>query len=71
MTDVASIFFVVCSSNGWLTVVIDLLTVNKTVVDPAGTHLLDKNCRPKETEGTSIQFSFSLHECGTTIKVGP
>lgn len=70
MTDVAFIF-VVCSSNSWLTVVIDLSTVNKTVGDLARTHLLDKNCRPKETEGTRVQFSFSLHRCGTTVKVGP
>lgn len=70
MTDVASVF-VVCSSNSWVTVTIDLLTVIKTVVDPARAHLLDKTCRPNETEGTRVQFSFSLNGCGTTVKVGP
>lgn len=50
---------------------IDLSTVNDTVVDPAGTRLLDTNCRPKETEGTRVQFSFSLHNCGTTSEVAP
>lgn len=69
VSDMASIV-VVCSSNSWMTVTVDLLTV-KTVVNLAGTHLLNKNCRPKETEGTRVQFSFSLNKCGTTLKVGP
>ncbi|XP_056882143.1 uncharacterized protein LOC130522123 isoform X2 [Takifugu flavidus] len=61
--------YILCSTNSWVTVTIDLLTVINTGVDPAGTHLLDKNCRPKETEGTRVQFSFSLNRCGTTVKV--
>lgn len=48
---------------------IDLSTVTDTVVDPAGTRLLDANCRPKVTEGTRVQFSFYLHSCGTTSEV--
>lgn len=52
-----------------LTVMVDLSTVSKREVNPATTHLLDKNCKPKVSEGTRVQFSFSLNSCGTTVTV--
>lgn len=48
---------------------VDLSTVAKSVANPATTHLLDKNCKPKVSEGTRVQFSFSLNSCGTIVKV--
>lgn len=49
---------------------VDLSTVVKSVENPAATHLLDKNCKPKVSEGTRVQFSFLLSSCGTIVKVG-
>lgn len=48
---------------------VDLSTVGKSVVKPTSTHLLDKNCTPKVSEGTRVQFSFLVNSCGTTVKV--
>ncbi|TWW63072.1 hypothetical protein D4764_03G0000800, partial [Takifugu flavidus] len=39
-------------------------------VIPARTHLLDRNCRPKDSDRTTVLFSFPLNSCGTTVKVG-
>lgn len=62
--------FVACSSNGTMTVVVDLSSVVQSGVNPARTSLLHKNCRPKESDSTRVLYSFSLNSCGNTVKVG-
>ncbi|KAM3590717.1 uncharacterized protein V6R79_015023 [Siganus canaliculatus] len=62
--------FIMCSTDGRMTVVADLFVVIKNGGVAAHTNLVDKYCRPKETDGTRALFSFPLNSCGSTVKLG-
>ncbi|PWA28810.1 hypothetical protein CCH79_00012948, partial [Gambusia affinis] len=60
--------FIMCSTNGWMTVVVDLSAVPNGE-RPAHFHLVNSFCVPKEVDGTRVLFSFPLHSCGSTVKL--
>ncbi|XP_054618110.1 uncharacterized protein LOC129172433 isoform X2 [Dunckerocampus dactyliophorus] len=60
---------IVCSADGTMTVVTTPTSTWPTV-DPQGTSLLDRTCRPKQTDITRVLFEFKLDSCGTRITVG-
>uniref|UniRef100_A0A3B5KUN0 ZP domain-containing protein n=1 Tax=Xiphophorus couchianus TaxID=32473 RepID=A0A3B5KUN0_9TELE len=55
----------ICSTNGWMTVVVDLSAVPSDE-RPAHFHLVNSLCVPKEVDGARVLFSFPLHSCGST-----
>nr|XP_008281070.1 PREDICTED: uncharacterized protein LOC103358044 [Stegastes partitus] len=60
---------IVCSTDGRVTVVVDLSLAIPSGDIPARTSLLNKDCGPKETDGTRALFSFSVNSCGSIAKV--
>ncbi|XP_041842571.1 uncharacterized protein LOC121640773 [Melanotaenia boesemani] len=60
---------VLCSTDGWMTVVADLSAVLPSGEIPARTHLTNEHCGPREADGTRVLFSFPLNSCGSTIKL--
>lgn len=48
---------------------VDLSPDVQNGVDPTRTHLLDRNCRPKDSDRTAVLVSFPLNSCGTTVEV--
>ncbi|XP_007551337.1 uncharacterized protein LOC103137517 isoform X1 [Poecilia formosa] len=61
--------FIMCSTNGWMTVVVDLSAVLPSGEMPTRFHLLNNFCVPKAVDGTRVLFSFPLHSCGSTVKL--
>ncbi|KAM7366288.1 hypothetical protein PAMP_015739 [Pampus punctatissimus] len=61
--------FIVCSTDGKMTVVADLSLVVQSGGIPARTNLVDKNCRPKKVDGTRAFFSFPLNSCGSVVQL--
>ncbi|XP_014885194.1 uncharacterized protein LOC106945786 isoform X1 [Poecilia latipinna] len=61
--------FIMCSTNGWMTVVVDLSVVLPSGEMPTRFHLLNNLCVPKAVDGTRVLFSFPLHSCGSTVKL--
>ncbi|MEQ2286347.1 hypothetical protein AMECASPLE_001497 [Ameca splendens] len=59
---------IVCSTNGWMTVVVDLAVVLKSGEIPTA-HLMNSLCVPKEVDGTRVLFSFPLHSCGSIVEL--
>ncbi|MEQ2253284.1 hypothetical protein ILYODFUR_030560 [Ilyodon furcidens] len=59
---------IVCSTNGWMTVVTDLAVVLQSGEIPT-IHLMNSRCVPKEVDGTRVLFSFPLHSCGSTVEL--
>ena len=59
---------VVCSTDGRMTVVVDL-----SMVIPSGEiprfHLKNEHCQPSEVNGTRVLFSFPVNSCGAIVKV--
>uniref|UniRef100_UPI0037E7FA49 uncharacterized protein n=1 Tax=Semicossyphus pulcher TaxID=241346 RepID=UPI0037E7FA49 len=62
--------FIMCSTDGRMTVVADLSLAIPSGGVPARTNLIDKYCGPKETDGTRALFSFPLNSCGSIVKLG-
>ncbi|KAM6960326.1 uncharacterized protein LKV04_021884 [Tautogolabrus adspersus] len=62
--------FIMCSTDGKMTVVADLSLAIPSGGVPARTNLIDKYCGPKETDDTRALFSFPLNSCGSTVKLG-
>ncbi|TNN67940.1 hypothetical protein EYF80_021909 [Liparis tanakae] len=60
---------VVCSTDGRMTVVADLSPATPSGGVPASFNLVDKDCEPKETDGSRALFSFPLNGCESTIKL--
>lgn len=58
---------IVCSTDGKMTVVADLSQFLPSEGSPAQTSLIDRDCRPKETDNTRALFSFPLNACGSII----
>uniref|UniRef100_A0A3B5AY31 Zona pellucida protein AX 4 n=1 Tax=Stegastes partitus TaxID=144197 RepID=A0A3B5AY31_9TELE len=58
---------IVCSTDGRVTVVVDLSLAIPSGDIPARTSLLNKDCGPKETDGTRALFSFSVNSCGSIL----
>ncbi|XP_034713275.1 zona pellucida protein AX 4 [Etheostoma cragini] len=61
---------IVCSADGRITVLADLPSVITSEGDPARINLVDRNCVPKEMDGTRALFSFPINSCGATVKLG-
>uniref|UniRef100_A0A8C4Z967 ZP domain-containing protein n=1 Tax=Gadus morhua TaxID=8049 RepID=A0A8C4Z967_GADMO len=60
---------IVCSPDGIMTVV-TTPSVTLPRVHPDSTTLLDRSCRPKQTDPSRALFEFSLNSCGTRTMVG-
>ncbi|XP_042367932.1 LOW QUALITY PROTEIN: uncharacterized protein LOC121961899 [Plectropomus leopardus] len=61
--------FIMCSTDGRMTVVADLSLAIPSGGNPARTNLVDKYCGPKEADETRALFSFPLNSCGSTVKL--
>lgn len=61
-------FFSVCSSDGTMTVVATPASTWPSV-QPERTSLLDRHCRPKQTDTSRALFEFKLDSCGTRAVV--
>ncbi|XP_041831388.1 uncharacterized protein LOC121633429 isoform X2 [Melanotaenia boesemani] len=59
----------VCSGDGTVTVV-TTPTVTWPMVKPERTSLLDRSCRPKQTDGSRVLFEFKVDSCGTRATSG-
>nr|XP_015196192.1 PREDICTED: uncharacterized protein LOC107076608 [Lepisosteus oculatus] len=59
---------VVCMPNGTMTVVASVAST-VPMVDPLRTTLLDRSCKPNETNATAVLFTFSVTTCGTRFMV--
>ncbi|XP_028847672.1 uncharacterized protein LOC114797155 [Denticeps clupeoides] len=59
---------IMCSAEGVMTVVSDVTKSTPKAI-PDRTTLLDRRCKPKETDESSVLFEFGLDTCGTTFKV--
>ncbi|XP_033466050.2 uncharacterized protein LOC117246301 isoform X2 [Epinephelus lanceolatus] len=62
--------FIMCSTDGKMTVAADLSLAIPSGGVPARTNLRDKYCGPKETDSTRALFSFPLNSCGSIVKLG-
>ncbi|XP_035004278.2 uncharacterized protein LOC118102293 [Hippoglossus stenolepis] len=62
--------FVLCSTDGKMTVVADLSLAISSGGIPARSNLLNTHCGPKEADDTRALFSFPLNSCGSIIKLG-
>ncbi|XP_034425248.1 uncharacterized protein LOC117752166 [Hippoglossus hippoglossus] len=62
--------FVLCSTDGKMTVVADLSLAISSGGIPARSNLLNTHCGPKEVDDTRALFSFPLNSCGSIIKLG-
>nr|XP_040036087.1 zona pellucida protein AX 4 [Gasterosteus aculeatus aculeatus] len=62
--------FILCSTDGTMTVVADVSSALPTGGVPAETHLFDQYCEPKETDVTRALFSYPVNSCGSSIKLG-
>ncbi|XP_037539427.1 zona pellucida protein AX 4 [Nematolebias whitei] len=60
---------IICSTNGWMTVVTDLFRVLPNGQIPTGTHLSNNLCVAKEMDGTKVLYSFPLNSCGSVVKL--
>ncbi|XP_047430113.1 uncharacterized protein LOC124999307 isoform X2 [Mugil cephalus] len=60
---------IVCSADGTVTVVATP-TSTWPKVHPDRTSLLDRTCRPKQTNGVRVLFEFQVDSCGTKAMVG-
>nr|XP_019951331.1 PREDICTED: uncharacterized protein LOC109634918 [Paralichthys olivaceus] len=61
--------FIVCSTDGRMTVLANLSLVSPSGEIPARSNLLDTFCGPKEADDTRALFSFPLNSCGSTVKL--
>ncbi|KAM6908945.1 uncharacterized protein FYW49_012810 [Xenentodon cancila] len=61
--------FIMCSTDGRMTVVADLSTIIPSGQIPAAFHLRNDHCRPKEVSGTRVLFSFPVNSCGAIVKL--
>ncbi|XP_033465018.2 uncharacterized protein LOC117245646 [Epinephelus lanceolatus] len=59
--------FIMCSTDGKMTVAADLSLAIPSGGVPARANLRDKYCGPKETDGTRALFSFPLNGCGSIV----
>ncbi|XP_060951795.1 uncharacterized protein LOC133028776 [Limanda limanda] len=62
--------FILCSTDGKMTVVADLSMAISSGGIPARSNLLSTQCRPKDADDTRALFSFVLNSCGSLIKLG-
>nr|XP_015832716.2 uncharacterized protein LOC107397291 [Nothobranchius furzeri] len=60
---------ILCSTSGWMTVVVDLSLVVKSNWIVKETSLINELCVPKETDGNRVLFSFPLHSCGSKVEL--
>uniref|UniRef100_A0A8C6KQC7 Uncharacterized LOC107377945 n=1 Tax=Nothobranchius furzeri TaxID=105023 RepID=A0A8C6KQC7_NOTFU len=59
---------IVCSADGTMTVVANPASTWPTV-QPERTSLLDRTCKPKQTDGVRVLFEFNVNSCGTKAMV--
>ncbi|XP_030609883.1 uncharacterized protein LOC115797441 isoform X2 [Archocentrus centrarchus] len=62
--------FIMCSTDGRVTVVANLSLVVPSGGSPAEASLIDKSCGPKDADGTRALFSFPVNGCGAIITLG-
>ncbi|KAF7231126.1 transcript variant X4 [Nothobranchius furzeri] len=60
---------IVCSADGTMTVVANPASTWPTV-QPERTSLLDRTCKPKQTDGVRVLFEFNVNSCGTKAMAG-
>lgn len=61
----------VCSTDGIMTLVVDLsaMVLGGGEGAPGRTNLLDRSCRPEDSDDSSALFSFPINRCGSQAKV--
>lgn len=61
----------VCSTDGMMTVVVDLsaMVLGGGEGSPGRTNLLDRGCRPEDSDDSRALFSFPINRCGSQAKV--
>ncbi|XP_030609903.1 uncharacterized protein LOC115797461 isoform X2 [Archocentrus centrarchus] len=62
--------FIMCSTDGRVTVVANLPLVVPSGGGPLRTSLIDKSCGPKDADGTRALFSFPVNGCGFMFELG-
>ncbi|KAG7496552.1 hypothetical protein JOB18_020961 [Solea senegalensis] len=62
--------FIMCSTDGRMTVMADLSSSIPRGEIPARSNLVNKYCGPKEVDDTRALFTFPLNSCGSTVKLG-
>lgn len=61
----------VCSTDGMMTFVVDLSAiVMGREGAPGRASLLDRSCRPVDSDNSRALFSFPINHCGSQAKVG-
>ncbi|KAM6908948.1 uncharacterized protein FYW49_012814 [Xenentodon cancila] len=61
--------FIMCSTDGRMTVVADLSATIPSGQIPAGFHLRNELCYPNDVNGTRVLFSFPVNSCGAIVKL--
>ncbi|RVE60504.1 hypothetical protein OJAV_G00181740 [Oryzias javanicus] len=61
--------FIMCSTDGMMTVAADLSGVVPSGQMPVNFHLYNKLCVPNEVNGTRVLFSFPVNSCGSVVKL--
>lgn len=61
----------VCSTNGMMTFVVDLsaMVLGEAEGAPGRTSLLDRSCRPEDSDNSRALFSFPINGCSSQAKV--
>lgn len=61
----------VCSTDGMMTFVVDLsaMVLGGGEGAPGRTNLLDRSCRPDDSDDSRALFSFPINRCGSQAKV--
>ncbi|RVE60505.1 hypothetical protein OJAV_G00181750 [Oryzias javanicus] len=61
--------FIMCSTDGMMTVAADLSGVIPSGQMPVNFHLYNKLCVPNEVNGTRVLFSIPVNSCGSVVKL--
>ncbi|XP_024143690.1 uncharacterized protein LOC112155894 [Oryzias melastigma] len=61
--------YIMCSTDGMMTVAADLSGVIPSGQMPVNFHLYNKLCVPNEVNGTRVLFSFPVNSCGSVVKL--
>ncbi|XP_068164956.1 uncharacterized protein [Antennarius striatus] len=61
--------FIMCSTDGWMTVIADLTYSVPRGSSLASASLVDPYCGPRDSDDSRVLFSFPLNSCGSLVKL--